>query len=99
MMFTGEVVDAETAKSIGLVLDAVSSEQLLDRAYALAAQVTHASATTSPQLGRRTNHGRCQRHGLFDWEGTRQDAIGLQRRYLGEVGDAPMPSRWRLLAI
>jgi enoyl-CoA hydratase len=39
MLFTAEVVDAQTAKAIGLVLDVVPSGELLDRARELAAQV------------------------------------------------------------
>jgi enoyl-CoA hydratase len=57
MLVTGEVVDAETAKSIGLVLVAVPSEQLLDRAYVLAAQVTHASRQSVAAIKRAVGIG------------------------------------------
>jgi len=40
MLFTAEVVDAQTAKSIGLVLDVVPSSELLDRARGLGAQIS-----------------------------------------------------------
>ena len=43
MLLTAEVLDAETAKTIGLVLDTVPSAQLLDRARALAAQIAKVS--------------------------------------------------------
>lgn len=43
MLLTAEVVDAQMAKAIGLVLDAVPSADLLDRAHALAEQMRKVS--------------------------------------------------------
>ena len=43
MLFTAEVVDAQTARSIGIALDVVPSAELMARAQALAAQITNAS--------------------------------------------------------
>ena len=43
MLFTAEVVDARTAKAIGLALDAVPSADLMDRAHTLATQIAKAS--------------------------------------------------------
>jgi enoyl-CoA hydratase/carnithine racemase len=43
MLFTAEIVDAQTAKAIGLVIDVVPSAELTDRALAMAAQITKAS--------------------------------------------------------
>jgi enoyl-CoA hydratase len=57
MLFTGEVVDAETAKSIGLVIDVVPSEQLLDHAYTLAAEVTQASRQSIAAIKRAVGIG------------------------------------------
>jgi enoyl-CoA hydratase len=57
MLFTGEVVDAETAKSIGLVMDVVPSERLLDSAYALAAEITQASRQSVAAIKRAVGIG------------------------------------------
>jgi enoyl-CoA hydratase/carnithine racemase len=43
MLFTAEVVDAQTAKLIGIALDVVPSAELMARAQALAAQITNVS--------------------------------------------------------
>jgi enoyl-CoA hydratase len=43
MLFTAEVVDARTAKAIGLVIDVVPSGELMDRAQGIAAQITKTS--------------------------------------------------------
>jgi enoyl-CoA hydratase len=43
MLFTAEVVDAQTAKAIGLVIDVVASPDLINRAQALAAEITKTS--------------------------------------------------------
>lgn len=43
MLFTAQVVDAQTAKAIGLVLDVVPSRELLVRAQELAAQIAKVS--------------------------------------------------------
>jgi enoyl-CoA hydratase len=43
MLFTGEVVDAQTAKAIGLVIDVVPSADLMNCALAIAAQITKTS--------------------------------------------------------
>lgn len=52
MLFTAEVVDAQTAKAIGLVLDAVPSSELFDRAHMLAAQISKASQQSVAALKR-----------------------------------------------
>jgi enoyl-CoA hydratase len=43
MLFTAEVVDAQTAKVIGLAIDVVASADLMNRAQALASKITKAS--------------------------------------------------------
>ena len=43
MLFTAEVVDAQTAKAIGLAIDVVASADLMNRARALASDITKAS--------------------------------------------------------
>ena len=43
MLFTAEVVDAQTAKAIGLAIDVVASADLMNRAQALASQITKSS--------------------------------------------------------
>lgn len=43
MLLTAEVVDAQTAKAIGLVLDAVPSADLMNRAHTLAEQICKVS--------------------------------------------------------
>jgi enoyl-CoA hydratase/carnithine racemase len=43
LLFTAEVVDAQTAKSIGIALDVVPSAELMVRAQALAVQITNVS--------------------------------------------------------
>jgi enoyl-CoA hydratase len=43
MVFTAEVVDAQTAKLVGLAIDVVASADLMNRAQALAAEITKAS--------------------------------------------------------
>jgi enoyl-CoA hydratase len=52
MLFTAEVVDAQTAKSIGLVLDVVPSSELLDRARGLGAQISKVSRQSVAALKR-----------------------------------------------
>jgi enoyl-CoA hydratase len=52
MLFTAEVVDAQTAKSIGLVLDIVQSGELLDRARGLATQISKVSCQSVAALKR-----------------------------------------------
>jgi enoyl-CoA hydratase len=43
MLFTAEVVDAQTAKLIGLAIDVVASADLMNRAHALAFEMTKTS--------------------------------------------------------
>jgi enoyl-CoA hydratase len=43
MLFTAEVVDAQTAKVIGLAIDVVASADLMNRAQALASEITKTS--------------------------------------------------------
>jgi len=43
LVFSGDFIDADEARRIGFVLDVVEPEQLLDRAYALARQVSTGS--------------------------------------------------------
>lgn len=52
MLFTAEVVDAETAKAIGLVIDVVPSVELMDRAQVLAAQITKTSGESLAAIKR-----------------------------------------------
>jgi enoyl-CoA hydratase len=52
MLFTAEVVDAETAKAMGLVMDVVPSAELMDRAQALAAQITKTSSQSVAAIKR-----------------------------------------------
>ena len=52
MLITAEVVDAQMAKAIGLVVDAVPSSELLDRAHGLATQITKVSQQSVAALKR-----------------------------------------------
>jgi enoyl-CoA hydratase len=57
MLYTAETVDAETAKSMGLVLDVVPSAELMDRARALTAQIAGASRQSVAAIKRVVNAG------------------------------------------
>ena len=52
MLFTAEVIDAEVAKAIGLVLDVAPSAELMDRAQALAVQIAKTSGQSVAAIKR-----------------------------------------------
>jgi enoyl-CoA hydratase len=57
MLYTAETVDAETAKSMGLVLAVVPSAELMGRVRALAAQIAGASRQSVAAIKRVVNAG------------------------------------------
>jgi enoyl-CoA hydratase/carnithine racemase len=57
MLYTAETVDAETAKSMGLVLDVVPSAELMDRVRALTAQIAGVSRQFVAAIKRVANAG------------------------------------------
>ncbi|MBI5289865.1 MAG: enoyl-CoA hydratase/isomerase family protein [Chloroflexi bacterium] len=52
LLFTGEIIGAQEAKSIGYVLDVVPDSELMDRAMALAAAVTRGSPLAAGEIKR-----------------------------------------------
>lgn len=57
MLFTAATVDAETAKSMGLVLDVVPSAELMDHVRALTTQIAGASRQSVAAIKRVVNAG------------------------------------------
>lgn len=57
MLVTAEVVDAQTAKAIGLALDVVPSSELINRAQAIAAQITKTSHQSVAAIKRVVKNG------------------------------------------
>jgi enoyl-CoA hydratase/carnithine racemase len=57
MLYTAETVDAETAKSMGLVLDVVPSAELMDHVRALTAQIAGVSRQSVAAIKRVVNAG------------------------------------------
>ena len=57
MLFTAEVVDAQMAKAIGLVIDVVPSGELMDRVHAIAARITKTSQQSVAAIKRMVQAG------------------------------------------
>jgi enoyl-CoA hydratase len=57
MLYTAETIDAETAKSMGLVLDVVPSAELMDRAGAPTARIAGVSRPSVAAIKRVVNAG------------------------------------------
>jgi enoyl-CoA hydratase len=57
MLYTAETIDAETAKSMGLVLDVVPSAELMGRVRALTAQIAETSRQSVAAIKRVVNAG------------------------------------------